>query len=172
MLCIFWLAVFPASGATQIRTPPQSLPTYSIYSKRGSVLCCLHSAAKFTSELFTLKTTDENLTVCTTDSSIPTPSNQSREESIPLGFCTYPVPTSLPMISGRAPTNQSQHLTATPPVFPRWGDFNIVNTSSPSYAVQSSSQAMRSMCSGVLKPTTNMPSVPPFGKETPSLHGF
>lgn len=154
--------------------PSPCLHTHNIHyiCERGSVPRCLYRSANFTSSLFTLKTTDENLTVCTTDSFVPTQSNRAREESIPLGFCTYPMPTSLPDDFW-----QGTHMPGTPRdsntgCFPKVGDFNIVNTSSPSYAVQSSCQATRRVCSGVLKPTTIIQSIPPFGRETSSLHRF
>lgn len=69
-----------------------SLYTCTIYSDRNSALCYLYRSAKST---FNLKTTDENLTVCIIDSFVSTQINQAREERTALGFCTYPVPTSL-----------------------------------------------------------------------------
>lgn len=60
-LCIFFLlALSPASGAALICTSPVSAHAqFTVTSPYWS--------AKFTFSLFTLKTTDDNLTVCTTD---------------------------------------------------------------------------------------------------------
>lgn len=141
-LCICWLAVFPASGARQICTTPVSACILTIYSDRGSVLCCLYRSAKFTSNLFTLRTTDENLAVFTTDPFVPTQSNWAREETSNTGC------------------------------FTTVGDLNVLSTSTPSYGVQSSCQATRRMCSGVLKSTTIIKATPPSRREKYPLHGF
>jgi len=169
-LRIFWLAGFPATGA--VCTSPVSACILTMHSERRSALRCLYRPAKVTPNLCALKTTDENLTVCTTDSSVPAHGNRASEESTPFRFCAYPVPASLPGDFWQGAHEPDTPRDSNTACCPQVGAFNTANTGSPSPAVQPSYQAAKRGCLGVLKPTTILQPNPPLGRQTSSLHGF
>lgn len=138
-------------------------PTLCLHTQNGgSVLHCLYRSAKLTSRLHTLKTTDQNITICTTDIFF------SLLKVIKQGKKACHISLQSLLEGTNVLGTSSDSDTGC---FPKVGDFNTGNISSLRYTLQPSYWVTRWVRSGVPKPTTTTKTIPPFGKEA-YLHGF